>query len=76
MANSVGMVYSRYADDLSFSSETPIPSEFRAEVSAVIQIFGFRIQPSKTRLMGPAIRREVTGLTVNEKVPPVLEVTL
>jgi retron-type reverse transcriptase len=68
MSNGIGVVYSRYADDLSFSSQTLIPSEFRAAVSEVTQVFGFKIQPSKTRLMGPAIRREVTGLTVNEKI--------
>jgi len=68
VANSASIVYSRYADDLSFSSNTLISPDFQAEVLDVVHAFGFRIQPSKTRLMGPAIRREVTGLTVNQKV--------
>ncbi len=61
-------IYSRYADDLSFSSDQLISEDFRRRVSEIIQASGFRIQPRKTRLMGPAIRREVTGLTVNQKV--------
>ena len=62
------VVYTRYADDLSFSSNHPITPEFREEIAKRIVGFGFRIQPKKTRLMGPAVRREVTGLTVNNQV--------
>jgi RNA-directed DNA polymerase len=63
-----GVVYSRYADDLSFSSNAPISAEFRTTVSEIVRRFGFQVQRTKTRLMGPAIRREVTGLTVNQQV--------
>ena len=68
VSESAGVVYSRYADDLSFSANALISPEFRAIVSEIVEMFGFQIQPMKTRLMGPAIRREVTGLTVNQKV--------
>lgn len=62
------IVYSRYADDLSFSANQLINIEFREEISQAVKDFGFTIQPTKTRLMGPATRREVTGLTVNQQV--------
>lgn len=60
--------YTRYADDLSFSSQSPIPDEFQQRVADIIKQHGFTINKSKSRLMGPRCRREVTGLTVNEQV--------
>jgi retron-type reverse transcriptase len=60
--------YTRYADDLSFSSRSPIPDEFRKSVAVMIKKYGFTINKSKSRLMGPRCRREVTGLTVNQQL--------
>jgi RNA-directed DNA polymerase len=60
--------YSRYADDLSFSSDNPISKIFQRDVIKIVNENGFNINPSKSRLMGPRCRREVTGLTVNEKI--------
>jgi RNA-directed DNA polymerase len=60
--------YTRYADDLSFSSDRPVTPEFREMIIQQITQGGFRLQDKKTRLMGPKIRREVTGLTVNDRV--------
>lgn len=62
------ITYGRYADDLSFSSQQPIPEVFRNEVKRQLNVNGFRIQPNKSRLMGPGVRREVTGLTINNSV--------
>ncbi len=62
------IVYTRYADDLSFSSLRPISAEFRTAIARLVAESGFRLQPKKTRLMGPAVRREVTGLTINQQV--------
>jgi len=62
------IVYTRYADDLSFSSSNPITEEFMRFVEGIIKSSGFSINKNKTRLMGPACRREVTGLTVNARV--------
>ena len=63
-----GISYSRYADDLSFSAKEPIPVEFMNSIKKLVVKFGFSINAKKTRLMGPKCRREVTGLTVNDKV--------
>ncbi len=62
------IVYSRYADDLSFSSLTAIDDDFRKAVAEIIRKYGFSINAKKTRLTGPKCRREVTGLTVNTRV--------
>ncbi len=68
VSQSADIAYSRYADDLSFSSTALVPTEFQATVIKVVRDFGFQEEPSKTRLMGPAVRREVTGLTVNQGI--------
>jgi retron-type reverse transcriptase len=62
------LMYSRYADDLSFSGNKLIPAEFRKKVLTLIKAHGFRVNHSKSRLIGPGARREVTGLTVNASV--------
>lgn len=68
LAGRTKIKYTRYADDLSFSSNELIPRDFRESVISQINRAGFRLQSGKTRLMGPKTRREVTGLTVNERV--------
>jgi RNA-directed DNA polymerase len=68
LSENADIKYTRYADDLSFSSNTPISHRFRHNVAGAINRAGFKLQPRKTRLMGPKIRREVTGLTINDQV--------
>ena len=69
--------YSRYADDITFSTNrSKFPSalahlseigqiEIGDELSSVIQENGFQTNPKKTRLQVKQQRQEVTGLTVN-----------
>jgi RNA-directed DNA polymerase len=68
LSENTNVKYTRYADDLSFSSTELFSQEFRRKVILIVNEAGFSLQPRKTRLMGPAIRREVTGLTVNDRV--------
>jgi RNA-directed DNA polymerase len=68
LSKQIGVVYSRYADDLSFSGMTCIPQDFRREIRRIVEALGFHVNDAKTRLMGPRTRREVTGLTVNQAV--------
>jgi len=68
LAQKHGITYTRYADDLTFSYDEPIDPAFRKTVTEMVGQLGFSINTRKTRLMGPRCRREVTGLTVNEKV--------
>lgn len=69
-AHSFDMRYSRYADDLTFSSDEKPSDEARLALESIIKSAGFKLQRSKTRLRGPSESRQVTGLQVNEKVQP------
>ena len=71
VAKRFGMKYSRYADDITFSSMHDIYSEhgdFRKELDRVIKDQGFVLNDQKTRLQKQGYRQEVTGLVVNQKV--------
>lgn len=63
--------YSRYADDISFSSQTNVfnKKEFLDELHRIIEDDQKLIlNPKKTRIQKSGFRQEVTGLTVNTKV--------
>ncbi len=82
LASSVGCTYSRYADDLTFSTNKKIfPAEIAelsktephhwtpgGELMRLIARSGFRINSSKTHMQYRASRQEVTGLVVNRKI--------
>lgn len=62
--------YTRYADDITFSSYQDIANnnDFRQEVIKIISEQNFQIQSSKVRAEGRGYRQTVCGLTINEKV--------
>lgn len=64
--------YTRYADDLTFSTNdrhfVENQEKFLAEANAVIKRAGFSINEKKTRLQFKESRQEVTGLIVNKKL--------
>lgn len=65
----MGINYTRYADDLTFSSDNNLfNEEFQNKIKEIILQEGFAIKDKKTRLRKPNMRQEVTGLVVNEKV--------
>jgi RNA-directed DNA polymerase len=66
-AQTYGFVYSRYADDLVFSSADAAASvgELLSLVRPIIAAEGFAIHEAKTRVMRPHQRQAVTGLVVN-----------
>ena len=71
VAKRFGLKYSRYADDITFSSMHNVyqpESEFLKELHRIIAEQNFHIKESKTRLQKDGYRKEVTGLLVNEKV--------
>jgi len=63
-------IYSRYADDLIFSSKSDDASPHRLLrlVERIIRESGFTVNSSKTRVMRSPNRQTVTGLLVNETV--------
>ncbi len=70
VAKRFGLKYSRYADDITFSSMHNVyqpNSEFLKELHRIIAEQNFHIKESKTRLQKDGYRKEVTGLLVNEK---------
>ncbi len=71
VAKRFGVHYSRYADDMTFSSMHNVyqkNGEFIEEVKRIIEEQRFKINNDKTRLLKDGERQEVTGLTVNKCV--------
>jgi hypothetical protein len=71
LAKKLGADYSRYADDITFSSHHNIfgKEDFQKELKRIIEEDqSLRINVKKTRLQKTGFRKEVTGLTVNDKV--------
>jgi hypothetical protein len=71
LANRFGATYSRYADDITFSSPHNFYSDeaFNKELKRIIvEDQKLVINPKKTRLQKSGYRQETTGLIVNKKV--------
>ncbi|QFU07181.1 Reverse transcriptase (RNA-dependent DNA polymerase) [Rhodobacteraceae bacterium THAF1] len=68
-----GIKYSRYADDLTFSSRDFIAQDFLDAVRLRVAEIGFELKDEKTRWRGPGARTEVTGLVVTDFVQPPLK---
>lgn len=71
LANRFGAIYTRYADDITFSSPHNIYKDeaFNNELKRIIEDDQkLVINPNKTRLQKAGYRQEVTGLIVNDKV--------
>lgn len=71
LAKRFNLQYSRYADDITFSSMHNVyqgEGGFIAELEETILAQNFHIKKSKTRLQKQGYRQEVTGLVVNKIV--------
>ena len=71
VAKRFGLNYSRYADDITFSSMHNVyqkDSAFRKELVRIIEDQGFTINEAKTRLQKKGARQEVTGIIVSDKL--------
>ena len=67
LARRFHLAYSRYADDITFSSNHNVyqtGGEFMEELQRIIEECHYTINPRKTRLQKRGSRQEVTGLTV------------
>lgn len=70
LAKRFNLNYTRYADDITFSSSHNVynKEEFQSELTRIIEEDQhLKINPSKTRLQKTGFRQEATGLVVNEK---------
>lgn len=71
LARRFNLHYSRYADDITFSSMHNVYKEdgvFRTELKRIIEDQNFKMNEAKTRLRKIGERQEVTGLTISNKV--------
>ena len=82
LAKRFGLTYTRYADDITFSSphnvyQSDVDAKlnknnqydnFIAELKRIVENEKLTINPKKTRLQKSGYKQEVTGLTVNDKV--------
>lgn len=70
LARRFHLTYTRYADDITFSSNHNVYQKdgaFMEELNRIIAECHFTINPKKTRLQKRGSRQEVTGLTVGQK---------
>ncbi|MFA8298724.1 MAG: reverse transcriptase family protein [Hyphomicrobiales bacterium] len=70
IAKHYGFEYTRYADDLTFSSTDDSTDSIRKLIAMVNQIVkeeNFRVHPDKLKVLRSGRRQEVTGVVVNEK---------
>jgi len=77
LARDGGFIFSRYADDITISSNKNIYTvEFKKQLFDIIESEGFQLNPKKERLQRNNVkkedgyireRQEVTGIIVNEK---------
>lgn len=71
LAKRFGLKYSRYADDITFSSMHNVyqkAGDFRKELKRIVEGQGFTINENKTRLQKLGARQEVTGIIVSKKL--------
>lgn len=66
LARSLGLQYTRYADDLALSGPR-LPHNLADHVGAILLEEGFTPNYRKTRQMHPSQRQHLTGLTLNQK---------
>lgn len=70
LAAKAGFTYTRYADDLTFSTRDADADVGRliGMVRRIVTAEGFVVHPDKTRVMRRSRRMEVTGLVVNDRL--------
>jgi RNA-directed DNA polymerase len=62
------LTYTRYADDLTFSSDISIGRDVISEIIQLIRKHDFRINKRKFRLQSSFTQQTVTGIVVNKKI--------
>jgi retron-type reverse transcriptase len=70
IAENLGFRYTRYADDLTFSSENKeaeVP-KLLGRLRYIVDAQGFTVNEEKTRILRSGRQQEVTGVVVNEKL--------
>lgn len=67
LCGNLGVIYTRYADDLTFSCDNKhILNRIKKIISQILCDEGFELNIKKTRILSPKSHKIVTGLTVND----------
>jgi hypothetical protein len=66
LANSLFWNFTRYADDMSFSSDAPITPDNLNTLRKIIQEAGFSLNEAKLKLSGPTDPKVVTGILLED----------
>ena len=66
--NKRGIVYTRYADDLTFSANSDVEVPPIKDIYKIIYLNDFKVNRMKTKVRYKGCRQEVTGLTVTNGV--------
>jgi RNA-directed DNA polymerase len=72
-AAAAGAVYTRYADDLTFSGDDRLARRadaFLRGVDRIVTDQGLRLNARKTRVRPASVRQSVTGVVVNDRTGP------
>jgi len=70
-ADKLGFTYTRYADDLTFSTQEKDEAKLKKmlwQAKKIVEDEGFVIHPEKERIMRTGQKKEVTGIVVNDKL--------
>jgi RNA-directed DNA polymerase len=70
IAENLGFKYTRYADDLTFSSENKDAevAKLLGQLRYIVDAQGFTVNEEKTKILRSGRQQEVTGIVVNEKI--------
>lgn len=70
IAEKFGFKYTRYADDLTFSTDKTEAEtgKMMAQIRFVVEKQGFKVNENKTRILRRGRQQEVTGIVVNDKI--------
>ncbi len=68
LANTHNITYTRFVDDLTFSSDSSIDESHFKKISYICQAYGLQFNPQKIHYFGPTDPKMVTGLVVSDKI--------
>jgi RNA-directed DNA polymerase len=70
IAANLGFKYTRYADDLTFSTDEKDADvkKLMVQVRYIVSKQGFKVNENKTRILRGGRQQEVTGIVVNDKI--------
>lgn len=65
--NKPTILYTRYSDDLFFSSAERIDESFAMDVAVLLREYGLMPNAGKTRFLGPGSNRMMVGIAINHR---------